>query len=851
MKKNHGAVKGATRRVFINRSLSAAGGMMILSQAHAWPAWAGERSIGDVSRMGRIVFDRSTGRTWTSRLHVEVETREIDTEWGPTKTSDATDSILVGSPGVGGLGKERDVTGGQPHAKLDPRIDAAGGRVCVAWCAMDLDTRQWSVFAAVSDDGGDWTEPMEVAGGERPALHPDVAVDPDTGQVWIAYEDWADGSIRLTSWDGDEWSKPIALSKAGMNFRPRVIVTSGSGKHGGAVAVGWDSYRDGQYDIYMRMANERGPHPIEHRVTTCPQWDNEVDLAEDLDGNIWMVWVRAKNDLTNYDRMRVVHARFFDGERWLWPQAPDDAPDDNGRIAGHVNNMHPEVRVDDSNRVHVFFRDTDSMLFGFLFMRSYLGKRWTKRKKIRDSKIQDALNMIWDYSVTLNDKNQALAVWDSLYVKRLGFAADVHPCFPLGLGTRPARPYNVDGFEAPDSDAPGWPVRERPSKRTAPADGKTLTLLYGDTHTHSWTSDGVDPADWYYHAARDLVGLDYYALSDHDFTVCNTPGIEAYISFLPKVFNSPDFVCFQAYEFSSQKTGHRVVVFEGDDKPTFPLTYPPRHKSNTNQELYPFLRKFALAPDSRVLVTAHNMFEMGNNFVGLDPGLEPLYDVTSLHVVAEKHFSRYADENLKKTIWATIGPLMRLGASREEKKLWNMCWRECLDDGLLLGAYGTSDSHSANGVGYVISGLWVEQKSRKSIFDAMFAKRSLAIDSGIRSYHNINVDPSPGFEFPDDLMLRADVRFYLDAHFMGSSATIDSAPTAKVFAENLDPRDPVRAVVFVKDGVEEHTALGDGENPMRAEWTDDDFVDGRHYYYARVEFDSGAVAFSSPVFVNY
>ncbi len=842
--------KGFTRRVFINSSLAGSGGLMVLANVRALPALAGEVASGEVSKMGRIAFDPLTGKTWTSRLHVNVVTREIDTEFGPTKETDARDRVLVGRPGVGGLSKEHDVSNGQPHAKLDPRISAAGGKVCVAWCAMDLETREWSVFAALKNNGQPWTGPMKVAGGERPALHPDVAVDPATGAVWIAYEDWADGSVRLAGWNGGEWSPPEVLSKGGMNFRPRVIVTAKDGKHQGAAAVGWDSYRDGQYDIYMRMADSSGAHPLEHRVTDCPQWDNEVAMAEDMEGNIWLAWVRAKTDLTNYDRMRVVHARFFDGEKWLWPHSPGDVPADNGRITGHVTNMHPEIRVDSSNRVHLFYRDTDSMLYGFLFMQTYLGDKWTKRRKIRDAKIQDALNVIWDYSVTLDDKNRALAIWDSLYVKRLGFASDVHPCLPIGLGKKPSSPRKVSGFEGPDSDAPGWPKRERPPRQTMEKDGMRLTLVYGDTHSHSWTSDGVDPADWHYHVARDLVGLDYYALSDHDFTVSNTPGIEAYIAFLPKFFNSDDFVCFQAYEFSSQKTGHRVVVFEGDDNPTFPLTYPPRHKSNTNQELYPFLRKFALSPEGRVLVTAHNMFEMGNNFVGMDPGLEPLYDVTSLHVPAELHFSQYADENLEKSIWATLGPLMRLSATPEEKKLWNMCWRECLDDGLLLGAYGTSDTHSANGVGYVVSGLWVEEKSRKAIFDAMFAKRSLAIDSGIRSYHNINVSPHPPFQPPPDRMLRADVRLSLNGRFMGEAVSISGPAMIEVHARNHDPSDPIRAAVLVKDSAEVHIEPGDGETTLDLAWTDPSPPSSKSYYYARIEFESGALAFSSPVFVT-
>jgi hypothetical protein len=821
----------------------------LLSLAGSWPAWAETGVVGEIGRMGRIVFDPEAGRTWVSRLQVDVTTREIETEWGPTRTSEAVDRILVKSRGRGRYTRPVDVSAGQPDAKLDPRIAAAGGKAAVAWCALDHSSRQWRVFAASCPDGRNWSVPAAVAGGERPALHPSLDLDPIGGRVWIAYEDWSDGAIYLTGSDGDGWSAPLRLSEGGKNYRPKVIVTKSAGRHGGAVAVAWDSYRDGQYDIYLRLLRPDGSLGPELRVTQSPLWDKEPDLAEDHDGNLWVVWIRASNELCESNRLREVHARLYDGEKWRWPKTPADVPPGNGRLTGYNACMHPRMVVDDSNRVHLFYRDLAGALFGNLFTMTYLGDRWTASKKIKDGDPHDAINVIWDYSMAVNDRNTVVGVWDSLYVKRLGFAAAVNPTRPLPLPPVPTARYRTAGEEGEETIGPGWTRLEKPAPRTMPHDGQTLTLLFGDTHNHSCTSDGIDPPDWYYHFARDFARLDYYALSDHDFTVCNTPGIEAYIAFLPQAFNRPDFVTFQAYEFSSQKTGHRVVVFEGNDQPTFPMTYPPRNISNTHVELYRFLHKFAVGPDSRVLVTAHNMFQMGNSFIGLDPTLEPLYDVTSLHSPAEKHFRAYAKEGEKQGggIWVLIGGILALGQSREEKQSWHMCWRECLDADLGLGAYGSSDSHQANGLGYVTSALWVREYSRPAIFDAMFQKRSLGLDSNIRTRENETAFRD--FPYSHAAMLRADVRFFLDNYFMGSDARLDAPPYARVSVANLG-RDQVRAVVFVKDGKEEHTVFGDGSNLFDAEWKDEGWVAGRHYYYARVDFQSGSSAFSSPVFVK-
>ena len=55
---------------------------------------------------------------------------------------------------------------------------------------------------------------------------------------------------------------------------------------------------------------------------------------------------------------------------------------------------------------------------------------------------------------------------------------------------------------------------------------------------------------------------------------------------------------------------------------------------------------------------------------------------------------------------------------------------------------------------------------------------------------------------------------------------------------------------IVKDGIEVHTIPGGGRTNLTAEWTDPGFTPGRTNYYARAEFASGKVAFSSPVFVS-
>jgi len=901
MKENSlkGDGRGITRRVFINRSISTAATALILSQAKAWPAWAeGAYAFeGTFGRMAKLAFDPEARRTWQSCLKVDLDAEEINTKWGPTRVTHASDSIMVKSRGESRYTKPYDVSAGMPDAKLDPRIDARGGKACVAWCACHPETRQWRIFAAYSNNGKNWSKPAVIAGGDRPALHPSVALDPDTGHAWIAYEDWSDGSIQLIEFDGITKSAPIKISESGKNFRPKVIITRKNGKHKGAVAVAWDAYRDYQYDIYLRMVRRGGASGPERRATRNPQWDSSVDMIEDLDGNIWLTWIRASNELSEMNAMRNVYTKFFDGKNWFYPSRPDflydpkefatarrlsdrGSEDDavvaeeiakrakrrkaDGRITWFTVNWFPRLQVDSKNRVYLFYRQADPLLpplYSHPAYQVYEGNRWSKQRYIGLNRGLNIFHAMWDFSTIVKD-NAIEGVWNEGYLNMGKVFWTVRSTRKRFVPDPKISKFRVRGEAGDEPRTRGWPRRKTISpEHTIEVDGKRLTLLFGDTHTHSWTSDGADPADYYYHFARDYAKLDYFALSDHDFLICATPGVEAYISFLPKIFSEEDFICFQAYEFTSGAKGHRVVVFEGDDKPTFPLgvfNSQRRGQVNTVGQLYSFMHKFGVSPESRVLVTAHNMFQVGNDFSEYDESVEPLYDVTSLHITAEKTIEEYEAEGKAFGKNRTVTTLMNLSMlSTGGKKMrvparkWFYSWRQCLDAAMPLGAYGTSDTHTSNGIGWVVSGLWVEQKNRKAIFDAMFKRHSIGLDNRMRSIDVWVTYPSKE-KLPRDFpVVRMDIRFWLDNHFMGAKCKIDSPPSARAYAFSNDSKDPIKEIVIVKDGKEVFTAKGTGGQTVETEWRDDKWNSGRHYYYARVELASGNLGFSSPVFVNY
>jgi hypothetical protein len=133
----------------------------------------------------------------------------------------------------------------------------------------------------------------------------------------------------------------------------------------------------------------------------------------------------------------------------------------------------------------------------------------------------------------------------------------------------------------------------------------------------------------------------------------------------------------------------------------------------------------------------------------------------------------------------------------------------------------------------------------------MFERKSIAIDNQARNFEVFNTFPFLGRRVKDRAVRRMDIRFWLDDAFIGNRPRLDSPPTARALVRTQDPNDKVRRIVFVKNGREVFEAQGFNVGPAEAEWKDNDWSASKSYYYIRVEFESGDMGYSSPVFANY
>ena len=134
----------------------------------------------------------------------------------------------------------------------------------------------------------------------------------------------------------------------------------------------------------------------------------------------------------------------------------------------------------------------------------------------------------------------------------------------------------------------------------------------------------------------------------------------------------------------------------------------------------------------------------------------------------------------------------------------------------------------------------------------MFARRSIALDNTLRTQDIWNTHPLLIQDGRSDVDVnRMAIRFYLDDYFMGSKCKLASPPVLKAYVKCRDSSDPISRIIFIRNGREAHSASGFEGDMAEASWRDKEWQTGKNYYYVRVEFSSGSVGFSSPVFVNY
>jgi hypothetical protein len=177
-------------------------------------------------------------------------------------------------------------------------ITPAGGDIYRPAIAVDGPGRAWvfwsenrkenfDIWGRVIEDGKPGAA-LQLSSEPGSDIDPVAATDAK-GRVWVAWQGWRNGkaAIFVATQDGNRFSPPAAAvaSSSGNEWNPAIAVDKE-----GRVTVAWDSYRNGNYDVYCRTATAPGAWGKEIAVADSALYEAYPSIAYAPDGKLWIAY---------------------------------------------------------------------------------------------------------------------------------------------------------------------------------------------------------------------------------------------------------------------------------------------------------------------------------------------------------------------------------------------------------------------------------------------------------------------------------------------------------------------------------------------------------------------------------
>lgn len=738
------------------------------------------------------------------------------------------------------------------------------GTVWAGWQAWD---DQGDCLRVARRVNGAWSVAEDLPVGRGDFFRLTLAPAHDSGAIWAV---WSEN--RGKNWDlwacrrSDRWGKPIRLTDAvGADFNQCVAALPGgrvvvvwqrcvdgtqydvflaeltqSGLTGitrvtdhpandwepclavrndGSLAVLWDTYRNGSYDVYMRRRSTDGTLGALRAVASSGNYEAHASASYDPQGRLWVAWDDGGPNWGKHGKPRPVIHR----ERRVKlacvledrvhtipvPLHTCRTPDLQGMWE------LPRIAVDRTGHPVVLFRHLGGI------------RRW----KARSKKPERQSRGIWSYFVTRfdgtmwsrpvllvgsggrNDQRVAVArgpdgqLWaayagDGRRIER----AEVPQNNNVWVAHLPlpeqGSPVTVGDILAPEPKA----LSESPrADHVATVRGTSYSLVYGDTHRHTdisrcgMNTDGslIDT----YRYAIDATALDFLGIADHDQDILkhrydrDKRPLQGYMWWRSEKFCDlftmhPRFIALYGYEHGGSfkaRGGHKNVMYSKRGNPCI--------EDDTPADLFKALE-------------------------GLDAVAIP-------HQLADGPSA--TDWDRWDARWETVAEMFQargsyefMGAPRlaRVQRPGHFVW-DALAKGVKIGLIASSD-HGMTHSAYAC--LYVRERSREGLIEALRKRRTFAAT--------------------DTIVLE----FSLGDAFMGEETETDQPPVLQAMirgTSELDRVDVVRNNEFV------YSVNPEGSE-YRFTFTDTQLSKGQKaYYYVRCVQDNRELAWSSPIWVKW
>ncbi len=227
----------------------------------------------------------------------------------------------------------------------------------IFWSQRDSDV--WNIWTRARKAGQWQTAERLTQTGTSNFLR--AAVGPD-GSVYVVYQSFRNGQsdIYLRAFSAN-WKPELRVSESAANDWEPAIASAPDG----SVYIAWDTYDKGNYDISYRVFRNAALQPVEH-ITTNQRFHAHVAVTVDSQNRPWLAWDEsgvnwAKDQgfliptplATPIHQQRSIRVAVNDGGRWMELQ---HQPSEAFPEAFRQNAEHPQIIFDVRRELTMLFR---------------------------------------------------------------------------------------------------------------------------------------------------------------------------------------------------------------------------------------------------------------------------------------------------------------------------------------------------------------------------------------------------------------------------------------------------------------------------------------------------------------
>jgi hypothetical protein len=285
-------------------------------------------------------------------------------------------------------------------------------------------------------------------------------------------------------------------------------------------------------------------------------------------------------------------------------------------------------------------------------------------------------------------------------------------------------------------------------------------LVWGDVHSHSILSDGSGlPHELYYYAEH-IAGLEFCAITDHGEVLHLENGFEQAKAAANMAYRPNEFVAFQGIEWTSSGGphtpawgyGHLTFIFSGEDCPTISADI-----QKEPDELWSKLDTFTADTGERAIAIPHHCVR--NPFI---QDWAMCLDHPEYMRVGEAYSVHGSSLVNPHSAWNVSGTVKQPAETVSGSSI-----NEAIMMGLRLGLMANGDSHDGHPghslshtrafIGHQyplaydpsrvpqpypsgITGAFVEELRRESVFDALYERRMIANSDYGRPYVRFSIN---------------------------------------------------------------------------------------------------------------